>query len=126
MRKFRYRAPRFPVDFPVRLIHGESTQSAICKEISTLGMKLELHEALMPHSFGTIHLSVEDVAIALPFQATSSELKHGGVRFVYESEEQRNAVQRLVECLTAPKPCTSLARIDHFPAPKRASTPQSF
>jgi hypothetical protein len=126
MRKFRYRAPRFPVDFPVQLKQGESTQSATCKEISTHGMKLELEVPLAPNSLGTVQLSVEDWSLTLPCQATGSEVKRSGIRFLYESEDQLEAMTRLVACITAPKPCTSLVLVGQFPPPALVPTPPTF
>ena len=113
MRKFRYRAPRFSADFPVRLSQGDFNQLARCKEISALGMKLELERPLNPDSHGTVHLCLEDFSFSVPFQTTSSQTLHGGIRFVYESEEQRHAVLRLVASLAGPKSCTSLALVDN-------------
>jgi hypothetical protein len=84
---------------------------ARCKEISELGMKLELNSPLPPGSRGALHLAYEDFSFGLSFLVTNSRADIGGIRFIYESDQQRNAVLRLVECLTAAKPCTSLALI---------------
>jgi hypothetical protein len=109
MRKFDYRSPRFPVDLPVRLTWGDLTRFGRCREISTEGMKLELNESFCPTTVGALDLCYEDVNLRLPVRLTHSGPNFDAVKFVYESIEQKDAVARLVACLTGPKPCTSLA-----------------
>lgn len=96
MRKFDYRAPRFAVDLPVRITVDESMQQGLCKEISTEGMKLELREPLAPGSTGTIRLSYQDVFLDVRVRVAHSGPTFDGVRFVYESEDQRDELSRLV------------------------------
>ena len=102
MRKFNYRVPRFPVDFPVRLTFHESIQVGRCTEISTEGMKLEVSEPLGPDSSGTAHISHEGVTLDVAVRVAHTSSSHDGVRFVFDSDEQRDEVTRLVGILAGP------------------------
>ncbi len=117
MRRFDYRAARFPVDLPVCLTQGDSTQAARCKEISTEGMKVELSEPFSPRSRGTVDLSYESLILKVPFWVVRSELNCNSIQFIYESKEQRDAMACLVACLSHPRPCRSLAMVRSYPSP---------
>jgi hypothetical protein len=110
MRKFNYRVPRFNVDIPVRLTFEESSQVGRCMEISTEGMKLELSRPLSPDSSGLVQIHYQGVTLELTVRVAHSSASHDGVRFVYESDEQRDEVIRLVELV-----CGRL----HRPGPAR-------
>jgi|SRR5579872_1970510 len=103
MRKFDYRAPRFPVDFPVRLSIDGSTQPGRCVEISTEGMKLELREPLAPDSNGVVRFGFQDVSLELAVRVAHSGVSFDGVKFVYETDEQRDEINRMVARLTSPQ-----------------------
>jgi hypothetical protein len=103
MRKFNYRVPRFSVDLPVHLTFEDSTQAARCTEISTEGMKLEVRVPLSPESTGTVRLTHRGVTLDIAVRVAHSSSSHDGVRFVYESDEQRDEVSRLVEILVGPQ-----------------------
>jgi hypothetical protein len=103
MRKFDYRAPRFAVDLPVRITFGESVQQGRCKEISTEGMKLELRDPLSPGASGSVRLSYQDVFLDIQVRVAHSGPTYDGVRFVYESEDQRDELSRLVARLAGAK-----------------------
>lgn len=103
MRKFDYRAPRFAVDLPVRITFGESIQQGHCKEISTEGMKLELREPLSPGASGIVRLTYQDMLLDLRVRVAHSGPTYDGVRFIYESEDQRDELSRLVARLAGPK-----------------------
>ena len=102
MRKFDYRAPRFAVDLPVRLMFEESIQPGRCLEISTEGMKLELRQPLAPDSVGTVRFSYQDAVLELPVRVAHSGTFYDGVKFIYETDEQRDEVNRLVSRLSTP------------------------
>src|ERR1700744_1997001 len=102
MRKFDYRAPRFVVDISVRLVFDETSQVGRCKEVSTEGMKLELRQPLAPDACGTVCFSYQDFAFELPVRVAHSGASYDGVKFLYESEEQRDEVTRFVARLSAP------------------------
>jgi hypothetical protein len=103
MRKFDYRAPRFSVDLPIRLTFEDSMQDGRCREISTEGMKLELREPLCPNSCGKVRLNYQNFRLELPVRVAHSGASYDGVKFVYESDEQRDDVNRLVAVLAGPK-----------------------
>jgi PilZ domain. len=126
MRKFGYRAPRFHVDFHIRLSQGGATQVAVCKEISTLGMKLEFERPLIANSLAVAHLSIEEMKVSIPCQITSSDMDAGGLRFIYESEQQKSIINEMVALLTAPKPCTSLTIADCFDEAEYISKPETY
>lgn len=109
MRKFDYRAARYSVDLAVRLTQGDSTHLVRCREISTEGMKLESHKPLSPGSCGALHLSFEEFDIELSIEVTNTGVNFGGVRFIYQSSEQRDTISQLLASLITPRPCTSLA-----------------
>jgi hypothetical protein len=78
-------------------------QDGRCTEISTEGMKLELREPLNPDCCGTVRLSYKDITIEVPVRVAHSGSSYDGVKFVYESDEQRDELIRLVTLLTGPK-----------------------
>jgi hypothetical protein len=103
MRKFDYRAPRFLVDLPIRLTFEDSMQDGRCSEISTEGMKVELRQPLSPDSCGMVRLSYKDFTLEVPVRVAHSGSSYDGVKFVYESDEQRDELIRLVTLLAGPK-----------------------
>ncbi|MGA8874124.1 MAG: PilZ domain-containing protein, partial [Candidatus Korobacteraceae bacterium] len=103
MRKFDYRAPRFSVDLEVRLTFEDSMQEGRCCEISTEGMKLEIQQPLSPNTCGTVQLRYGDFMIDVPVRVAHSGSSYDGVKFVYESDEQRDEVIRLVALLAGAK-----------------------
>jgi hypothetical protein len=103
MRKFDYRAPRFPVDLPVRLTFDESMQQGRCTEISTEGMKLEVRQPLAPDACGKVRLSYQDFSLDIPVRVAHSGSFYDGVKFVYDSDEQRDEMSRLVARLSCPQ-----------------------
>lgn len=102
MRKFDYRAPRFVVDLPIRLTFDGTMQQGRCIEISTEGMKVALDRPLTPECAGRVRLAHQDFMLDLPFRVAHSGPSYDGVRFVYESDEQRDDVIRLVSQLAGP------------------------
>ena len=101
MQKFDYRAPRFAVDLPVRFSLENLTRVARCKDISVEGMKLELRDPLPLNSVGTISVSYEGLALDISARVTHCQPNCDGLRFIYETDEQRNQVARLVASLAA-------------------------
>ncbi len=106
MRKFDYRAPRFAVDFPVRMNFEDTTQQGRCLEISTEGMKLEVRRPLGTDACGTVVISYLDFNIEVPVRVAHSGPFYDGVKFVYTTDEQRDEMNRLVARLSAPLPRT--------------------
>ncbi|MGA2569258.1 MAG: PilZ domain-containing protein [Terracidiphilus sp.] len=108
MRRFDYRVPRIPIDLPILLTQGDSKQPGRCKEISIDGMKVEFREPVSPGSSGTVDLSYENLSLEIPVRVARCEPDCDAVQFIYESNEQREAVARFVTLVTGPRPCTSL------------------
>jgi len=102
MRKFDYRAPRFVVDLPVRLTFNGTMEQARCTEISTEGMKLTVDRPLTNECEGRVRVAYEDIVVEIPFRVAHSGPSYDGVRFLYESDEQRDDVIRLVTQLAGP------------------------
>ena len=103
MRKFDYRAPRFVVDLPVRLMFDGTLQQGRCIEISTEGMKVAVDRPLALECTGRVRLAHEDTVLELPFRLVHSGPSFDGVRFIYESDEQRDDVIRLVSQVAGPR-----------------------
>ena len=101
MQKFDYRSPRFTVDLPVRFSLENSTRMARCKDISVEGMKLELRDPLPLESVGTISVSYEGLAVEISARVTHCQPNCNGLRFIYETDEQRNQVARLTARLAS-------------------------
>lgn len=102
MQKFDYRVPRFSADVPARLTLAESTRSGQCKDISLEGMRLEMQHPFPLDSVGTLELSVEGIAVELGFRITNCQHRSNGLKFIYESEEQRQRIRRIVSLLASP------------------------
>jgi len=100
MRSFQYRAPRFPVDLPVHVTQGGSTQLARCREISVDGMKLDLSGTTFPFSCGFIQLGDGISSLKIPFRVRSRANDSIGVMFQNESSEQSDALCRLIASLS--------------------------
>lgn len=90
------------------MTQGSSTQFGRCKEISTEGMKVAIQEPFSANSFCAAHFESEELSFKLPARVVHSGPDSGGLKFIYESDDQRDAVTRLVERLATPQPCTSL------------------
>lgn len=108
MRNFQYRAPRFPVDLPVYLTQGDSTQLTRCREISVDGMKLDLMGASFPFSCGFIQLGDGTSSLKIPFRVHSRAIDSIGVMFQNEPGEPSEALSRFVASLSHRQTCLSL------------------
>lgn len=100
MRNFQYRAPRFPVDLPVYLTQGDSTQLTRCREISVDGMKLELMGVSFPFSSGLMQLGDGTSSLKIPFRVHSRAADSIGVMFQNEAGEQCEALTSFVASLS--------------------------
>ena len=101
MRKFDYRAPRFLVDLPVRLTFADSTQIGLCTEISTEGMTIERRTPLSQDSLGAVYFDYQSMTLELPVRVAHTGPTSDGVSFMYQSDEQRDELRRLVALLAA-------------------------
>lgn len=104
MRKFDYRAPRFAVDLPVRLTLAESTQFGRCTEISTEGMKLDVHQALSVDAAGAVQVTFRESSLEIPVRVAHCGGGCEGVQFVYGSDEERDDVIRFIALLASAPP----------------------
>jgi hypothetical protein len=108
MRNFQYRAPRFPVDLPVYLTQGDSTQLTRCREISVDGMKLDLMGVSFPFSSGLMQLGDGSSSLKIPFEVHSRTAESIGVMFQNEAGEQSEALCRFIASLSQRSTCLSL------------------
>jgi len=103
MQKFNYRVPRYTVDLPVCLRVDGLSITGRCREISQEGMKLEAAQPLPPDYCGVVSLSYQGVALEIQARLTHTDGEQEGLKFVFASEAERDAVGRLVARLsTAP------------------------
>jgi hypothetical protein len=102
MQKFEYRTPRYPVDLPVVFTLHESSIPGRCKEIGKEGMKVQLQQPVPPDTCGTVSIVYKDVALELRVCVAHAEAGYDGLKFLFESEKDRNAVERLVKLLSGP------------------------
>lgn len=103
MRKFDYRAPRYAVELPVRLTIDEAIYIGRCLEISTDGMKLKLDQPFETGSIGTVRLSERGITADIPVRVCYSDSDHIGLKFLYDSDEQRAEIVRLVSVCVGPR-----------------------
>jgi hypothetical protein len=89
MRKFVYRAPRYPVNILVQVTVGDSTVVARCLQISNDGMELEGLMDSSPGSCGTVAVKHKGIKIELEARVVRTESQFGGLEFIYRSEEER-------------------------------------
>ena len=82
---------------------ADATQPGRCVEISTEGMKLVLPQPLVPDTSGTVRFAFQDFDLELPVRVAHSGASFDGVKFIYESEEQRDEINRLVARVSAPQ-----------------------
>lgn len=103
MQKFDYRAPRFAVDLPVRIVVEGSTYTGRCKNISIEGMKVELREPIEVNMRGLLTIDLEGQVLEIDVLVTYAKSVRHGVRFLCESEDQRGILNRYLAFLAAPQ-----------------------
>jgi hypothetical protein len=102
MQKFEYRTPRYQVDLPVLLNLQDSIIAGRCTEISLEGMRVELRQPVLPDACGTVSISYRGLSLELPVCVAHSGTGQDGLKFLFESEEDRGRVERLVALLAGP------------------------
>jgi hypothetical protein len=112
MQRFDYRSPRFAVDLPVRLTADNSTHVARCRDISREGMRLELPQSLPPDARGTVSMTYRDQTLELNVCVAHAAETQLGMKFLYTSDSQRNAVAHLLASLATPKRQPHLALVN--------------
>lgn len=108
MQKFDYRAPRFAVDFPVKLKMLNSLQHTRCLDISEDGMRLELGDPFPPECCGEVSFSYQEIRLDLQVRVTHAGAGCDGLKFLYQSAEQRTKMLHLMSLLATPHPPSSL------------------
>ena len=112
MQKFDYRTPRFRVDFPVRIKVQNSLHLARCQDISEDGMRVELPAPFPPDCCGEVAFSFQELSFELPVRVMHTGVTCHGLAFVYQSEEQRQSILRLISHLTTQQRNASLFIVD--------------
>jgi hypothetical protein len=101
MQKFEYRAPRFAVDLQARLTAENSTVAARCREISEGGMTLDFTSLLPPDSLGIVSVNYNGKSVELQARVVHAGARHCGLKFIYESEDERRDMAIFIEFLAA-------------------------
>ena len=112
MQKFDYRTPRFTVDFPVRIKMLNSLYLARCRDISEAGMRVELDDPFPPDCSGEVSFCYQELSFELPVRVMHTGTTSHGLAFVYQSEEQRQAILHLISHLATQRPSASLFLVD--------------
>ncbi|WP_414648604.1 PilZ domain-containing protein [Edaphobacter sp.] len=102
MQKFEYRTPRYPVDLPVLLILKDGSVTGQCREISSEGMKVEFHQPVPTNGCGTLRIGHSGSFLEVRARVARTGLGDDGVKFLFGSERERKALQRLVAQTAAP------------------------
>lgn len=104
MHKFEYRAPRYPVDLPVRLTLQNGVTSGRCLEISVDGMLAQFPEPLVLNSCGIVTLAWREHSVQIRAYVVHTGRDYDGLSFRFESERDRHSLERLVALISAPAP----------------------
>jgi len=99
MQKFEYRTPRYTVDLPVQLILADSRIAGRCREISREGMAVEFSEPVQVEACGTVSMIYKSLMLELRVAVAHNGKKADGLRFLFETDEDRGSVERLVTLL---------------------------
>lgn len=102
MQRFEYRNPRYPVDLPVVLVLDDASVSGRCREISSDGMKVEFRQPVARNCCGTLRIGRGDSCLEVRARVTRTGDESDGVKFLFASERERKALQRLVALTAVP------------------------
>lgn len=100
MQKFEYRTPRYLVDLPVVFNLQDASFAGRCREIGKEGMKVEFKEPVAADTCGTISIGYKDLSLELRACVAHAGANSKGLKFLFESEKDRIAVERLVTLLS--------------------------
>src|SRR5579872_4536818 len=101
MYRFGYRSPRYPAHFPVRLTMCGSVQIVRCINISAEGMTLKAGNELSQNARGQVSFEYDQMSFDLRACVAHCGSAATGLRFLYQTEGQRNAVQEMIGRLSA-------------------------
>jgi hypothetical protein len=96
MQKFEYRTPRYLVDLPVRFKLPNASVAGRCMEIGKEGMRVQLQEHVDTNTCGTVSIQYRDLALDLRVCVAHAGSDFKGLRFLFESDKDRAAVEHLV------------------------------
>lgn len=96
MQKFEYRTPRYLVDLPIRFKLEDTSLNGRCLEIGKEGMRVEFQEPVSANTCGVICIYYRDLAIELRVCVAHADGDFKGLKFLFESDKDRAAVERLV------------------------------
>lgn len=99
MRKFDYRAPRFPVDLDIRVTTKDAVHVGRCTEISTEGMRFESIQPLGVDTFGVIEVTSQGTTLEIPARVIHCGNGCEGLQYLCASDEQRDEIVRFVDML---------------------------
>lgn len=104
MQRFEYRSARFPADLPVLFILKDASVSGRCKEISSDGMKVEFLEPVAPNCCGTLRIGNNHSSLEVRARVAriGKESECYGVKFLFASDTERKALERLVAIMASP------------------------
>jgi PilZ domain len=101
MQKFEYRTPRYPVDLPVQLTVADACIAGRCRAISKEGMTVEFRGTVAEDACGTVSVSYRNLSLDLRVCVTHHGERVDGLKFLFEAEPDRTAVERLVALVAA-------------------------
>ena len=111
MQKFDYRAARFAVDFQVLVKMQDSVHFARCRDISEDGMRLELRHPFPLECCGEVSFSYQDLSLDLQVCVAHAGSTYDGLKFLFESDEQRSKMAHLMSRLATPHPTATLCLV---------------
>src|SRR5579875_3696488 len=111
MHKFEYRAPRFRVDFPVRLRSDDGMIAGRCLEISIDGMLAEFAEPVVLNSVADVSIPCQDQLVRIPAKIVSTRPEFCALTFCFSTERERRNLEQIVALLSAPAPRLGPVRI---------------
>jgi hypothetical protein len=102
MQKFEYRTPRYDVDLPVLYLLEGAGIAGRCKEISKEGMRVEFRQPIALDSCGIIRISYKALSLELRAAVAHAGSGYVALKFIFESEKDRGALEHLVVLLAGP------------------------
>ena len=100
MYKFDYRSARFPTDLPVTFNGSHGQVYGTCTQISRDGMEVYLADGQRFEVRGRIAVSHKQVAIELEVHVAHASENRCGVKFLYRTEREKIAMDRLIAGLS--------------------------
>jgi len=103
MQKFEYRTPRYLADLPVLFMLQDVGIPGRCIEIGREGMKVKLPQPVPCETCGTVCLDYLELSLELRVSVVHTGADYHGLRFLFETDKDRNVVDRLVALLSGSK-----------------------